>query len=979
MLTTLHHVGEERTTLYGAFRAGIDVDRRQVEVEVRAARVLAEGTAALIAKSLALTMPLPRDPEGLIVRPLAGGESRAEVLEPAGETGRGGEDGIFIADPTLATGSDAGRRLRSVTLAALAPMNVLRRISPAPAVGFSYFVARAADLLVVTPPLSTVRFLEAAGYSSVARLLGALRQRPYFRAIVDQPGPVRTPRWAGPYRDLFTGDATMAYAVPVEQGEALVGVVGVNLLLGRLADQLVQGDEVRHEVRLLTETGETLLARGADGLVSVAGLGRVLPPVSGVTAADLAGLSPGAEQPVEVGDWYLMARAVEGTPWRLVWAVPSGVVAESVRAGGRDFVLLLGVFILSVMAGILLIRRVLVRPMVEFIYFLDGVLSGRASDPPAFGEPWQLWASGVAAGFARNRDLTRQATERGDHLAALIRISIDAVVTFDGQGHILAFNPAAETMFGVRESEVIGRTLEQVIVPREDVATHRALMATLRQRGADAMPREIVERRLCRADDGRIFPAEIAVTGVEAGSDLLLTAYIRDISVRVEHERRIADLAFRDSRTGLPNRIGLLECIDAMLGERRSLVLAFLDLVQLGDVRLSFGHEYAEQVVCAFVERLRSHLPEGTRIARLGPSHLAVLGEGPGTDLLASIERNASEPLEAGGRTIALRCSVGATRVEAGRLSDPEAMLREAETAALMARLGSHPATVVLFDPGMLANLRRNAEIEQGLRHALSRSDELWIAFQPIISLAAGELESFEVLVRWNHRDFGAVSPVEFIPVAERTGLIFPLGRWIVQAAIDVLAGWARQCPPGARPPGLAINLSARQLSDPELEATITGRLAATGLDPALIELEITETTLLDGDPSVVDVLTRLRTLGVRIVVDDFGTGYSSLGYLRTLPVDVVKIDRSFVSNVGSDPAREAIVRAVTGLGHALGLRIVAEGIETSDEARIVRAIGCDLGQGFLFSRPVPAGEALDIVLARRRWCVRTEPALADT
>lgn len=224
--------------------------------------------------------------------------------------------------------------------------------------------------------------------------------------------------------------------------------------------------------------------------------------------------------------------------------------------------------------------------------------------------------------------------------------------------------------------------------------------------------------------------------------------------------------------------------------------------------------------------------------------------------------------------------------------------------------------------------------------------------------------------MRWKHPDFGAVSPVEFVPVAERTGLIFPLGTWIVRAAIDTLASWAARQGGDDPPPGLAINLSARQLSDPTLETTITERLAATGLDPRMIELEITETVLLDGNSAVVEVLGRLRDLGVRIAVDDFGTGYSSLDYLRTLPVDVVKIDRSFVSDIGSDPARRAIVQAVTDLGHALGLTIVAEGIERENEAQMVRALGCDLGQGFLFSRPVPAADALEMVQAGQVWRV---------
>ncbi|MGH2340024.1 EAL domain-containing protein [Segnochrobactraceae bacterium EtOH-i3] len=973
ILATMHHVGEERHSLLDTMRTGIEVDRSRIEQEVRAVRQLAESTSRWIISGLDEAGPVPeaRLLGRSFVRPVAGGPGSVEVIEPLpGGAGPGAVDGALIADPTLATGGVAGRRLRTVATSAMELMSGLRTVQPAPAMGFSYFVAARRDLMVVAPPLSTVRFLEAAGHASVASLLDALRHRPYFRAMMTQPGPVRHPAWAGPYRDLFTGEATVAFAAPVTVDGELEGVVGVNLLLERLEPLLEKSGRYPHGVRLVTETGQTLLARGPGGEREVAGLGRDPAPPSGLSAADIASLAPDNVEPVVLGPWRVIARPIEGTPWRVVWLVSSTALTSALVKGMMAFGLLVVGFLMSVGLGIILMRRFIVQPTVRFILFLDEILSGTSPPLPNLGAPWQRWAAGVAAGFARNRELTREATERGDHLAALIRISIDGVITFDGQGHILAFNPAAETMFGVREAEVVGKALEQVIIAPEDVADHRAFLAGLRRAGASSIPREVVERRLCRADTGRVFPAEIAVTGVEVGHDLLLTAYVRDISTRVEHERRIADLAFRDVRTGLPNRIGLVERIDAGLVAGHAMTLGFIEFAHFGDIRLSFGHEFAEQVTCVFVRRLVAGLPEGAVVARVGPSQLAVYGEGPGTELIRRIEQEIARPLIVGGRTIALDCAIGATRVEPGRISDAEAVLREAETAALMARRGSHPVGVVLFDPGMLAHLRRNAEIEQGLRRALERTDELWLAFQPILSLTSGQLIRFEVLVRWKHPDFGAVSPVEFVPVAERTGLIFPLGNWIVRAAIDTLASWADRQRGDDPPPGLAINLSARQLSDPTLETTITERLSATGLDPRMIELEITETVLLDGNSAVVEVLGRLRDLGVRIAVDDFGTGYSSLDYLRTLPVDVVKIDRSFVSDIGSDPARRAIVQAVTDLGHALGLTIVAEGIEREDEARMVRALGCDLGQGFLFSRPVPAADALEMVQAGQVWRV---------
>lgn len=972
VLATAHHVGEERAHLLQRIVDGVAADMRTVNTEIRAVRLVAEGTGRAIAAQLQGSEPVIIEPLAgrTFVRPVAGGATQAEVIEPADrpEADLVGGGGVLVADPGLAGGDAEAQRIRSAALAGLAMMATLRPLVPEPAMAFSHFIAARADVMIVMPGLSTVRFLEAAGYQSVVQLLAVLRGRPYYRAIAEQPAGLRQPRWAGPYRDLFTGDATMAYAVPVETDGVLNGVVGVNLLLTRLGGVLTgERAGIPRDVYLVTDAGEVLLLRVNSGEIHVAGLGRPVPLPAGITSADLAAVPVDGADFTRIGSWSLVAHAVNGAPWRLVWVVPQGIVTRSLLSGMSIFGLLIACFLVSVAGGIALVRRVLVTPTIRFILFLDDTLSGKAPAVPEMEDPWHRWASGVAVGFSRNRDLMREATERGDHLAALIRISIDAVITFDGSGHILAFNPAAETMFGAREADVVGRTLGQVIVPRDRQAEHRALMQQLRQQGARAAPRTAIEQTLCRAD-GRVFPAEVAVTVIEAGNDLLLTAYVRDISVRVENERRIADLAFRDPRTGLPNRIGLLEIVDGCLAAGRPIGVAFVSLSQFNDIRLSFGHEFAEQMVCLLVRRLQAHLAKTARIGRTGSAHLVIVWEGSSAEPVSALEHQLAEPLVASGRTITLRCAVGITQVEPGRTLDAEAVLREAETAALMARPVGDGGAVVRFDPGMLAYLRRNAEIEQDLRRALQVTDELWIAFQPIISLRDGHLVAFEVLVRWRHPEFGPVSPVEFIPVAERTGLIFPLGRWIVRAAIDTLAEWAARAGPGNRPPRLAINLSARQLSDPSLEETIIGRLTATGLDPALIELEITETTLLDGSAMIVERLSRLRALGVRIAVDDFGTGYSSLGYLRTLPVDTVKIDRSFISNMVRDPAAAAIVQAVTDLCHALGLEIVAEGIEEPAESGCVRALGCDLGQGFLYSRPVPAADALTMVLNRRVW-----------
>jgi len=310
-------------------------------------------------------------------------------------------------------------------------------------------------------------------------------------------------------------------------------------------------------------------------------------------------------------------------------------------------------------------------------------------------------------------------------------------------------------------------------------------------------------------------------------------------------------------------------------------------------------------------------------------------------------------PFSLGGRDWFIGASVGIALARPGE-STPEELLRRAEIAMVKAAADG-TGHVLVFEPSMSAQTIERFDLEHDLRAALER-DEMRLHYQPLIELRSGTVVGFEALVRWQHPSRGLVAPLAFIPVAEETGLIIPLGRWVLETACRQAAAW-RTADPSNSQLVVSVNLSARQFAHTNLDDEVAAILEATGLDPAALELEITESALMDQSERGIEVLRRLRALGVRLVLDDFGTGYSSLSYLKHLPLDTIKIDRSFVA--GLDLAADrSIVEAIIGLAHGLGISVVAEGIETTEQLEALRALGCDIGQGYLFAAALVPEEA---------------------
>jgi len=534
------------------------------------------------------------------------------------------------------------------------------------------------------------------------------------------------------------------------------------------------------------------------------------------------------------------------------------------------------------------------------------------------------------------------------------------------EGALLRVNAALERLTGRDRAWLLRRTLRDLTHP-DDLVGEIIRSRRLAEGNVDCYT---FEKRLVHAA-GRDVWVNGSVSAVRepSGVPSYYVHQIEDVSERKAAEAELARRALHDGLTGLANRILFTEHLGrATMRLRRiqaPLGVLVVNLDRFKAVNDLLGHGAGDRVLTEVAGRLEGLFRATDTVARLGGDTFCLLSDGMDSELDVAVIADRvhvalAEPLRCDGSDLELSASVGVAVVTSAG-ADPEQLMRDAEAAMHQSKLHG-PGGTCIYDAAMQERARSQREMETELGVALERG-EFRLVYQPKVSLATGAIVGAEALVRWDRPHHGMIAPDVFIPIAERSGLIVPLGAWILEEACRQAAAWQLDLPD--RPPlGVGINLSGRQLLDPELTATVANAIALSGLDPALVDLEITESVLMEDSQANDEVLRRLKELGVTMSIDDFGTGYSSLSYLKRFPVEVLKVDRSFVDGLPDDREDSAIMAAVIALGHALELTIVAEGVETPEQRDALVALGCELAQGYLFARPLTPEDLLPLLRA---------------
>jgi len=563
----------------------------------------------------------------------------------------------------------------------------------------------------------------------------------------------------------------------------------------------------------------------------------------------------------------------------------------------------------------------------------------------------------------------------------ILETANDAFIGMDSDGRVIAWNRRAEQTFGWQAREVMGRPLADTMIPRRDRQAHQRGLRRFLETGEST----ILNRRaeFTAVDrEGREFPVELAVWSVRIGKTRTFNAFVRDISERKEFEDQLAHQALHDPLTGLPNRTLFHDRLThALLRAERHpdqpVSVLFLDLDAFKTVNDSLGHTTGDELLQAVGQRVRAAMRPDDTVARLGGDEFAILLDGtePIDEQLVARRINASleAPFIMQGKEVFVRASVGIATSTGAEQADE--LIRNADVAMYQAKSAGR-AGYEVFEDRMHTAMVERLELDADLRRALD-NDELVLHYQPVISLDSNRITGVETLVRWRHPSRGLVFPGDFIPAAEETGLIVPMGRWILEHACRQARSW-HEGRPGEQPLSLTVNLSARQVQDQHVVADVERALVSSGVDPQHVVLELTESVLMDDIEQTITRLSELKELGVRLAIDDFGTGYSSLSYLHRFPIDVLKIDQSFVRNLPSGEEEMALVRTIVKLGETFGLATVAEGIERPEQLAELKAMGCQYGQGFYFSKGVEAA-ALDAMLGDPAPAPATATATAQS
>jgi diguanylate cyclase (GGDEF)-like protein/PAS domain S-box-containing protein len=557
-----------------------------------------------------------------------------------------------------------------------------------------------------------------------------------------------------------------------------------------------------------------------------------------------------------------------------------------------------------------------------------------------------------------------------EHIPAIIYKT-----TINGGTPTLYISPQVDAMLGFMEME--WQTDPTSWLTRLLPQDWRALRGMVGDSIEPGTLRPIEFRVLTR--DGQVvwFRDEVTLEYDALGQPISLHGIMFDITERKQAEEQLVRLALYDPLTELPNRTLFLDRLTQSFarGQRQTdyaFAVLFLDLDRFKNVNDSLGHRGGDALLIDIAHRLQECLRATDTVSRLGGDEFAILltdltGIADTTQVADRILHALTTPFRIQGQTIFMTTSIGIAINTTIQYTHPDDIIRDADTAMYHAKARGR-AEYVLFDPTMHVAAQARLRLEQDLRSALERN-EFVLHYQPQIDLRTGQIIGVEALIRWQHPEYGLLAPAEFIPIAEESGLIGAIGEWSLRAACQQGNAWHAAGLVGLR---VAANLSARQFKQPNFPARVAEILATTAFDPQCLEIELTESTAMEYADASVTTLRELKSLGVSIAIDDFGTGYSSLSYLQQLPIDIVKIDRSFVRHCTIDMSDRTIAQTIIAMAHSLKLQVIAEGVETEEQRAFLAAQGCEMAQGYLFSRPMPADQiaqlfqdSLQIVEAR--------------
>ncbi len=776
-----------------------------------------------------------------------------------------------------------------------------------------------------------------------------------------------------PIMGRATKQPMVVIAVPIRNAEGkLMGILGgvVNLQKSRLLEPL--------STTRVGQTGYFYLVGPERLTIMHPDRTKILKPITalGMNPALDRALNENFEGTVEGVD----SRGIKGlfsfkrlphTGWVLAAVLPSSEALAAVNKLRLRVTLLTALSLILTIAVIMLIVRRFTRPLELLTDFLESTRT--LSHPPALVHSCKETdrLSDAFSNFVVQQKITQEklsiATQRAEAANADLRIaaiafeSQEGMFITDAENVILRINQAFTDITGYTTAEAVGQTPDLFGSGRHDAKFFAAMYDSLQR--SRAWQGEIWNHR----KNGEIHPVWLTITAV-IDSEGALTHYVStltDISQRKAAEKEIQYLAFYDPLTRLPNRRLLIDRVQQALASsarsERTGALLFIDLDNFKMLNDTLGHDKGDLLLQQVAQRLSTCVREGDSIARIGgdefvlvledlskdTNEAATQAEAIGEKILAALYH----PYDLAGHEYHNTPSIGVTLFENHKNSIDE-LMKHADLAMYEAKKAGGN-TLRFFDPQMQATITGRAVLEKDLREALQEG-QLLVYYQPQVD-ATGRITGMEALVRWQHPQRGLVSPADFIPLAEETGLILPIGQWVLKTACNQLLAWATK--PGRSHLTVAVNVSARQFRQPDFVEQVLAVLDRSGANPQKLKLELTESLLLENVEEVITKMTALKARGISFSLDDFGTGYSSLSYLKRLPLDQLKIDQSFVRDLLTDPNDAAIARTIVALAQSLGLSVIAEGVETEAQRDCLATQGCRAYQGYLFGRPMPLAD----------------------